>query len=68
MEEKVNRLEYLNHLLEYSTPIDLRHTIQQMFFAYLNEQNDQGFDKDFKEVNSDVNLLIEFFDKLEING
>lgn len=68
MEKKGNRLEYLNHLLEYSTPTDLRHTIQRMFFAYLNEQNEQGFDKDFKDVNTDVNLLVEFFDNLEING
>lgn len=58
-------LEQLKELFEFTTPSNLRKSLQTTFFAYLSEQADTGQDGNFKQVIQDYQLMLEFLDKLE---
>lgn len=68
MSENNKNHEHLDWLLEYTTPTELRKSIQAMQFAYLIEQENSGLDDRFKQVVNDCRMLIDFFERLESNG
>jgi hypothetical protein len=53
-------VEGLKELFEFTTPSDLRKSLQITFFSYLKEQADKGQDKDQKQVIVDFELLFDF--------
>jgi hypothetical protein len=59
-------LEQLKILMEFTTPNNLRRSLQATFFAYLEEQADKGQDGRFKEVIQDYFFLFQFLDKLDL--
>lgn len=58
-------LEQLKELFEFTTPNNLRKSLQTTFFAYLEEQAKKGQSSRFKEIVQDYFFLFEFLDKLE---
>lgn len=58
-------LESLKELMEFTTPISIRKSLQTTLFAYLKEQAESGQDAHYKQVIIDYQLLIEFLDNLD---
>lgn len=58
-------LAHLKQLMEFTTPNNLRKSLQTTFFAYLEEQAERGQDGNFKQVIEDYFFLFEFLDKLQ---
>lgn len=56
--------EYLDMLLSYVSPAELRKSVQKTLFAYQMEQDGKGLDAEFKQVVECQYFLIEFLDKL----
>jgi hypothetical protein len=59
-------LAHLKQLKEFTTPNNLRKSLQTCFFAYLSEQAQTGQDGNFKQVIEDYFFLFEFLDKIEV--
>lgn len=58
-------LEQLKILMEFTTTKSLRKSLQQTFFAYLEEQaGNNGIDIHFKSVVQDYFFLFQFIDQL----
>lgn len=53
-------LEQLKQLFEFTTPSQLRISLQRTLFSYLKGQADKGEDVDFKQVIVDFELLLDF--------
>lgn len=58
-------LEQLKILFEFTTPYNLKKSLNSTLFAYLKENSESGLDSHFKQVVVDFELLLEFLDKLE---
>lgn len=58
-------LEQLKIFMEFTTPTNLRKSLQTTFFAYLEEQAEKGQSERFKEIVQDYFFLFEFLDKLQ---
>lgn len=58
-------LESLKELMEFTTPITIRRSLQTALFAYLKEQAESGQDTHYKQVITDYQLLFDFLDNLE---
>jgi len=64
MSKKDNRLVALEQLLEFSSPQQLRVSIESMFHAYLMDV-DRAMPIDYKQVVEDRYILLEFLKKIE---
>lgn len=58
-------LAHLKQLMEFTTPNNLRKSLQSTFFALLEEEAEKGQSPRFKEIVQDFFFLFEFLDKLE---